>query len=143
MLSQVVNAGGAVATATSISSSINPSLVGQAVTFTATVSGGSVPTGSVQFFDNGTLLGTSTLSGANATLTTSALAAGTHPITAVYGGDANHQGSTSSVLIQLVNTGVPPPPPGPNVAIPTLGWEAMALLSVLLVLAGAWLRRRR
>lgn len=143
VLSQVVNAGGAVATATSISSSINPSLVGQAVTFTATVSGGSVPTGSVQFFDNGTLLGTSTLSGANATLTTSALAAGTHPITAVYGGDANHQGSTSSVLIQLVNTGVPPPPPGPNVAIPTLGWGAMALLSLLLVLAGAWSRRRR
>jgi hypothetical protein len=63
------------------------------------------PTGSVQFMDGVSLLGTSqALSGTGtATLTTSALAAGTHPITAVYTNvDGNFKGSTSSVVTQVV-----------------------------------------
>ncbi len=68
--------------------SLNPSSVGQAVTFTATVSGLS-PTGTVTFNDGATTLGTGPLSSGQATLTTSALTSGTHAITAVYGGDAN------------------------------------------------------
>lgn len=125
-------------TTTTLTSSVNPSLVGQSVMFTATVSGVS-PTGTVQFFDGATLLGTSALTGATATLTSSALAQGTHPITAVYGGDANNQTSTSPVLDQIVGAGIQQP----SAAIPTLGWEAMLALSVLLVLVAARVARRR
>ena len=69
----------------------NPSNVGQAVTFTATVTvpqGAGVPTGTVTFLDGMTVFGTGTLNGADlATFSTSTLAAGDHLITAVYGGD--------------------------------------------------------
>ncbi|MGD9924929.1 MAG: Ig-like domain-containing protein, partial [Pseudorhodoplanes sp.] len=85
-----------------LSSSQNPSQVGQAVTFTATVTGLS-PTGSVTFRDGATVLGTVALSGGQANLSTSALAAGSHSITAEYGGDANNAGSTSAPLNQQVN----------------------------------------
>ena len=99
-------------TATTVTSSLNPSIYGQSVTFTATVTNAAgagistvTPTGSVQFMDGASLLGTSqALSGpGTATLTTSALAAGTHPITAVYTNvDGNFKGSTSSVVNQIV-----------------------------------------
>lgn len=92
-----------VGTTTAVLSSLNPSVFGQSVTFTATVSGGTTPTGSVQFFDGATSLGTVPLSGASAALTTSALAVGTHPITAVYSGDIDDPGSTSPAVDQVVN----------------------------------------
>ncbi len=75
------------ATATAVSSSLNPSLLGQSVTFTATVtSPGGTPTGTVQFKDGVNNLGTAvTLNGSGqATFTTSSLTAGTHTISAVY-----------------------------------------------------------
>src|SRR5882762_8908279 len=92
--------------ATTLISSLNPSALGQAVTFTATVkpaSGSGTPTGTVTFQDAATTLGTGTLSGGTATLATSALVGGVHSITAVYGGDANFASSTSPVLMQTVN----------------------------------------
>jgi hypothetical protein len=61
-----------------------------------------MPTGTVTFFDGSTILGTATLNGGAATFSTSELALGQHNITAVYGGDANNLGSTSSVLAQTV-----------------------------------------
>jgi len=88
---------------TALSSSLNPSNYGQAVTFTATVtSAGPTPTGKVTFKDGATSIGTTALSGAVATLTTSKLVVGTHPITAEYLGDADNGKSTSSVLDQVV-----------------------------------------
>ena len=89
-------------TATGVTSSANPSVHGQSVTFTATVSfpdgGVGTPTGTVMFLDGGTSIGTGTLSGSGqATLTTSALAVGNHTITASYGGDDNDDGSTGSL----------------------------------------------
>nr|WP_028161670.1 Ig-like domain repeat protein [Bradyrhizobium elkanii] len=94
------------ATATVLVSSVNPSMPGQAVTFTATVTGTSgTPTGTVTFMDGTTTLGTGPLVGGLATLTTSALTSGTHAITAVYGGDATNTSSTSSVLSQAVTQG--------------------------------------
>jgi len=101
-LSQTVNPGGAAATLTS---SLNPSSLGQPVTFTATVSGsGATPSGSVTFRDGPASLGTVALNGAGvATLTTGGLATGSHSITAVYGGDANFSAATSAVLTQNVN----------------------------------------
>ena len=94
-------------TTTSLSSSANPSNFNQAVTFTVTVSavapGAGTPTGAVTFNDGATTLGTATLdSTGTASLTTSALAAGTHTITASYAGDANFNAGTSS-LSQVVN----------------------------------------
>jgi sugar lactone lactonase YvrE len=89
-----------------ITSSQNPSPVGDPLTFTATVTPGNA-TGTVQFFDGTTLLGTGTLAGGSASFTTSTLAQGTHySITAVYSGDANNAGSTSAPLIQTMQTKV-------------------------------------
>ena len=103
--SQVVNSA---ATTTAVSSSANPAVYGQPVTFTATVTatapGSGVPMGTVTFKNGGSTLGTGTLNGSGvATLTTSALAVGSASITAVYGGSANFNASTSSNLNQTVN----------------------------------------
>ncbi len=90
---------------TMVISSLNPSFAGQSVTFTATVSssGSGTPAGTVTFLDNGVSIGTGTLNpSAVATLSTSALAVGTHPITAQYGGNSNFSGSTSSTLSEVV-----------------------------------------
>jgi len=91
-------------TTTALTSSLNPSTVGQSVTFTAVVTSPvGAATGSVSFEDNGTVLQSVTLnSSATATYTTTALAAGSHPITAVYSGDVLNATSTSSTLTQVV-----------------------------------------
>ena len=86
---------------TTVTSSRNPSNAAQSVTFTATVSP-SVASGSVQFFDGSTALGTAPLSAGKASLSTSSLSAGSHSITARYNGDSNYTGSTSAVLTQTV-----------------------------------------
>jgi Big-like domain-containing protein len=100
-LIQIVNA--AAPTTTTLTSSLNPSIVGQAVTFTATVTG-NAPTGTVQFKDGVTNLGSAVpLAGGAASFTTSSLTQGSHSITAVYSGDTNNLGSTSPALTQLVN----------------------------------------
>jgi YD repeat-containing protein len=95
------------ATTTTVTSSVNPSVTGQAVTFTAKVvaSGGGTgtPTGTVTFSDGTTTLGAGTLSAGTATYTTNSLSVGSHSITAVYGGDTTFVASTSSALTQMVN----------------------------------------
>ncbi len=80
------------ATATAVSALPNPSSSGQSVTFTATVtSTAGTPTGTVQFKDGGTNLGSpQTLNGSGvATFSTSSLVVGGHTITADYSGDLN------------------------------------------------------
>jgi hypothetical protein len=92
-------------TTTTLTSSPNPSGVGQSVTLTATVSGqfGGLPTGSVAFSNGNTSLGSVTLGATNqAVLTTTALPLGTDSITAVYSGDSNFTGSTSAAVSQVV-----------------------------------------
>jgi hypothetical protein len=86
-------------TSTSLASSANPSVFGQTVVFTATVSGAaSIPIGSVTFKDGGTTLGTAALNaGGVATFSTGGLAVGTHSLTAAYSG-----GTTSNPLSQAV-----------------------------------------
>ena len=88
--------------ATAVTSSLNPATIGQAVTFTATVTPGTA-TGTVQFLDGATVLGTATLSGGAASFNTSSLAAGSHSITAAYSGDANDNASSSSALPETIN----------------------------------------
>jgi hypothetical protein len=88
---------------TSLTSSVNPSILGAAVTFTATVTGpGGTPTGSVTFYDGATSLGSNALVSGTAALSTSALTVGSHSISALYSGDANYATSTSSTLGQVV-----------------------------------------
>jgi len=99
-LTQTINQ---TATTTAVGSSRNPSNNGGTVTFTATVS--PAATGTVQFFDGASSLGLGTLNGSSqATVTTSALTVGSHSITAVYGGTAGYNGSTSPALTQTVNS---------------------------------------
>jgi hypothetical protein len=91
-------------TNTKISSSLNPSKVNQAVTFTATVSSSSlVPDGSVVTFYNGaTKIGTGTTTNGVATMTTSFPQAGKYTIKVAYPGDAFHPASSGKVT-QVVN----------------------------------------
>jgi CSLREA domain-containing protein len=90
-------------TLTQVSSSTNPSVQGQNVTFTANVSAaGGTPTGTVQFKDGGVNLGSpQTLQPVSffsqATLSTSSLTPGTHNITAEYSGDANFNPSSGTL----------------------------------------------
>jgi len=104
-VSQVVNKAN---TTTTLASSANPSVFGQTVNFTATVAavvpGAGVPTGVVTFMDGVTTLGTANLNGSGvAVFSTSALAVGSHSITASYGGDTNFNTSASAPLTQVVN----------------------------------------
>ena len=101
--SNTIGVGQKASTTTTLASSLNPSAFGQAVTFTATVIG-NAPTGTITFLDGGTQIGSAALSAGKATFATSALAVGSHAITARYGGDANNVASTSAALTQTVNT---------------------------------------
>lgn len=92
-------------TATSFVSSAGTSTYGQQITFTASVSsvsGVGAPTGTLSFFDGATSLGVVSLTGGQAQITISSLAAGTHSITAVYSGDSTFSPSTSPVGSQVV-----------------------------------------
>jgi hypothetical protein len=102
-VSQTVQ-GGTTPSSTGVGPSANPSVFGQSVTFTATVTGsGGTPTGTVTFYDNTTSLGVKTLAAGSATLVTSALTAGSHSITAQYGGDNTFVSSMSAQVTQVVN----------------------------------------
>jgi hypothetical protein len=99
-VTQVVN----IATsATTITSSLNPSAQGEPVMFTATVTSPTAKvTGTVTFMAGSTVLGTIPLFGGVAILTTNALPQGGNTITAVYDGTANIAPSFAS-MIQIVN----------------------------------------
>ncbi len=108
-LRQVVNSTTKSATTTTLASSLNPSIYGQAVTFTAqvTTSGPVPPAGTVAFtwkqFATTYTIGTATLNSSGiATLTRSNLNADPYPLVAVYKGDTNNLASTSAVVIQSV-----------------------------------------
>ncbi len=91
----------AAATTTTVASGQTPSVLGSAVTFTATVAGlpGVVPTGLVAFADgvNGPVLGTATLANGVATFSTAALTASAHTVVARYAGSAVYAASSGAV----------------------------------------------
>jgi hypothetical protein len=95
---------GTTASTTTVTTSLTPTVFGEPVTFTATVTGGSgTPSGSVDFLDGATLLGTVALNASGiATFTTSALNAGSHTINGNYSGDTTYATSTGNVT-QVVN----------------------------------------
>jgi hypothetical protein len=87
------------ATTTTVTSSPNPSQLGQTVKFAATVTGqyGGTPTGSIKFKDNGTVFAQVPLAGGVAHYKTSALKKGYHHVIASYGGDARFKPGNGSV----------------------------------------------
>jgi len=93
---------GASSTTTSLSSSQNPSVYEQGVSFTASVTP-SAATGTIQFLTNGVLFDTEVLSSGSATsVATTALPIGTNPITANYVATGSYLNS-SNILSQVVN----------------------------------------
>ena len=93
--------------AITLTSSANPSLLGQSVTFTAavTITGGPAGLqagGSVQFFDGAKSLGSASLSNGQAAVSSSTLTFGSHSITAQYSGDGAFP-LAQAVLGQTVN----------------------------------------
>lgn len=111
------------ATTTAVSSSSNPSNVGQDVTFTAVVTAPGfqgTPTGAVTFTIDGqvqTPVALSMVGGVDkARFTTSTLTAGPHTVTAAYGGDANVGPSSGSLSTQTVDA--------PNLLVTTTSLES-------------------
>src|SRR5213594_4481140 len=102
---QTVNPG---QTTTTLTSTPNPSLAGQAVTLSTTVTAVApavgVPTGTVTFRDGANALATVALVNGSASLVTSTLTTGNHSLTAVYSGSANFLASTSLAVTQVVNS---------------------------------------
>ncbi|MFC6081585.1 Ig-like domain-containing protein [Sphaerisporangium aureirubrum] len=92
-------------TTITLTASRNPARTGESITFTATVTATGVilATGNVVFRNGSTDIGTAPLEGvAQATFTTSAMAEGTHHITAHYQGNASFDPSTSPIVILKV-----------------------------------------
>jgi ELWxxDGT repeat protein len=96
-------AGAATTTALAVSGG---GTTGKPVTLTATVTapGGGAPTGSVQFRDEDTVLGSAPLANGQATFNPGSLAPGSHTLQAVYSGDATFAPSTSAPVSQSVDS---------------------------------------
>jgi hypothetical protein len=94
-----------VASTTTLAVSPTAPLFGQAVTLTATVTCTTPATGTVDFLDGVTVLGTVTLAGGpppTAAFTVNGLAPGAHTFTARYNGDVNCLTSTSAPAVVTV-----------------------------------------
>jgi len=103
VLTQTVNTASLKSTQTMLNSSLNPSVAGQPVNLTATVTSSSgTPTGTVTFKDGSSTIVSVALNGGTATYQDPSMAAGTHSLTAVYSGDSNYSGSTSATLTETV-----------------------------------------
>ncbi|MFO0845076.1 MAG: Ig-like domain-containing protein [Gemmataceae bacterium] len=95
-------------TSTAVASSANPSVFGQAVTYTASVKAlypsSATPAGSVTFYIDGLAQAPVALnSSGQAALTLSSLGVGVHSVVTSYGGNGNFIGSQSGLLPQGVN----------------------------------------
>jgi hypothetical protein len=116
-----VNSYPALPTVTALIALPNPSIAGQAVLLTATVTG-AAPTGTVQFKDGATNLGLPvTLAAGQAQYSSAALSLGTHAITATYSGDAGNAASVSAALTQAVSQAVSSTTLSVNPPTPTQG----------------------
>ena len=103
-----------------LTSSLNPSITGNQVTFTATVSGAAATaTGTIAFYDGTTALGTSRMNNGNAQFQTASLSVGSHNIVAVYSGGVGIAGGSSNAVAQVVNP-VPVTPVFTNLSSQTI-----------------------
>ncbi len=87
---------------------VNPSLAGASLTLTATLTwNGGLPTGNISFLDGTTLLGSAPINAQGVAILSAPgrfWTVGTHPLTAVYNGDAQDSGSTSQPVAEVVNS---------------------------------------
>jgi large repetitive protein len=97
-------------TTTTLLSSANPAVTGEAITFTATVGGNGTPTGSVTFTAGGVPLacngsgsGVVTLSGTTANCTVAGMNPTSFTVVASYGGNTDYSGSSSAGLAETVD----------------------------------------
>lgn len=111
------------ATLLTLAASVNPITTSQTVTFTATLTPSSasatLPTGTVQFYSNGSALGAAVSLSATGSATTAALnftTAGTYSVTAAYAGDGKFSASSSNAVSLAVNSPPPAPPASFSVA---------------------------
>lgn len=114
--------------------------VGDPITLTANVTGLN-PTGTVEFFDGTTSLGTATLNAGVATLSLDTLAPGDHTLTAVYSGDNVNDPSTSAPLVITIQEST-----SPAVTLPSTGMDSAPLAlgaGFLLALGLGLIIRRR
>jgi Bacterial Ig-like domain (group 3)/FG-GAP-like repeat len=140
-VSVFVNTTGLGATTTVLTSSLNPSSHGQAVSFTATVSGQSgTPTRSVTFTIGSNQPVTVPLSNGQAIFQWTFSTPGSFAVSATYSGDLNFAPSASAPLTQIVNppvvtiTGYPieclPGQGGPYVVVTNTGNVTVSSLQV-------------
>jgi len=127
-------------TTTTLSSTPNPSMVGQSVTLIAAVSGQN-PTGTMSFFDGlNPMAGCASvpLVGGTATCVTSALTSGSHSTTASYSGDLGNAPSISNIVTQTVSA-----VPVVAAVIPTLSPLLLLMLAAMIgLIAHTALNRR-
>ena len=93
--------GAATATSVTLTSDVEPAVLGDPVTFTAAVST-TLATGSVVFSVDGVDQPAQPIVDGVATLTTSSLSIGAHQVVATYGGDTHFSASASEPLTQTV-----------------------------------------
>lgn len=99
-----------IGTITTIASSLNPSMFGQSVNFTATVapvSGSLIPIGTIQFLVDGIVTGNPvTLTGGQASFALTSLSVGGHSISATYSGNTIFAASNGTLTqtIRQINT---------------------------------------
>ena len=112
---------GPTATTTLLTAAASQISQGQTFSLTATVeprTGSITPQGTVNFFLGQTQIGSVALTDGSATLAAAgSFAPGTYPMTAIYAGNTQDSGSTSStVTLTIASTDVPTPPVAPALA---------------------------
>ena len=106
-----------VAVLITLSSNVNPSTFGQAVTFTANVAGtaanSNIPQGTVSFVVDGSTVATIGLTNGTASVSISTLSEGTHSVVATFTptatGDYTFAAGSSNTVSQRVNAATPAP----------------------------------
>jgi hypothetical protein len=115
VLTEVVQPPAGSTTSIALSSSLDPTQVGQNFTLTATVTPPAA-TGTVQFFNGSASIGTAPLNGGSASITVGNLQAGTATFTASYSGVGIYRASSSPALTHTV---LPPAPVATTTTITT------------------------
>lgn len=88
-----------------LATSARTAFVDGTVKFTAAVAAvaGIAPTGKVAFYSGTTLIGSEVLAAGKAVFSTQALTAGTHSITARFGGNANYLTAASTAIVETID----------------------------------------
>jgi ELWxxDGT repeat protein len=98
------------ATTASARSTASTAKTGDSVTLSVTIAPTGTnmpsPTGTVMFKDGATILGTAPIANGRASVIAAHLIAGTHPITAVYQGDANYLGSSAAMTQTITGANI-------------------------------------